>query len=89
MKLILEKSDFKFANTYWENLKFRFLVVKIGDKIFNLKREISDIWYFQEEEKFLAQVDEILIEQMEHILTKVFEQRMANVADGEIILKND
>ena len=89
MKLVLEKDDFKFANTYWENLKFRFLVVKIGDKIFNLKREISDIWYFQEEEKFLAQVDEILIEQMEHILTKVFEQRMANVADGEIILKND
>ena len=89
MKLILEKSDFKFANTYWENLKFRFLVVKIGEKSFTTQREISEVYHYWDEEKFIAKVDEILIEQMEHILTKVFEQSMENVPDGEIILRND
>lgn len=89
MKIILEKGDFKFANTFWEKLKFRFLVVKIGEKTFTTQREISEVYHYWDEEKFITKVDEILIEQMEHILTKVFEQSMENVPDGEVALKND
>lgn len=89
MKIVLERgfehSDYQFATTTWQHGNIRWLVVNIGGKQFHVRREFTDdsvLYGSQYREKFMEYVDELLVKQMEHMLTKIFENACGAVPEG-------
>ena len=65
--------------------KIRWLVVNIGGKQFHVRSEFTDdslLYGSEYREKLLANVDQQLVEQMEHVLTKVFENACGAIPEG-------
>ena len=86
MKIVLETSDYRFADTVCSPLgEIRWLVVTIGGKQFNVRREFDRYSYpFGGEDAYHEEIDKLLICEMEFMLTKALTEAAATVPDGPL-----
>ena len=81
MKIILERDDVTFSTLSGPFARYRVLMVKVNGKPFVTTRTVEN---FREtrEDNFAKYVDHALIESMERMLTKVFNDACAAIPEG-------
>jgi hypothetical protein len=86
MQLVLERKDVRFTTTVDENLgKIRWMVVKIGGKLFNVRRQFDKYSFrFGDEQQFEEEIDKLLVKEMEYMLTKHLTAAAAAIANGPL-----
>ena len=90
MKIVLEERDARFVTTKEEYLgDIRWLVVKLGERLFYVQRSTNRYSPHREDNKdFLRVIDEMLVKEMEVMLTKALIEATARVPEGPIDLKS-
>lgn len=84
MRIKLDIEDVAFVSTSIQHLgDLRWMVVRVGERQFCVRREIKGTaaLYF-DREKYIRQVDELLIREMEVMLAKVFVDACEAVPPG-------
>jgi hypothetical protein len=86
MKITLEVEDVRFATTTEGSMgSIRWLIVKIADKHFHVRRELND--YGWERERYRNEIDHMLVETMQLMLETVFLKSAASLPNGVIETK--
>lgn len=69
--------------------KYRTLIVKINGKPFSAWRTINEYEFFHNDERYIKQVDEMLIGVMERMFEKIFVDACGAIPEGKNLLDED
>jgi hypothetical protein len=67
-------------------LSYRWLIVRVGEKLFHVEARTDPYHFSYRGEQWKEEVDKLLIREMEHMLTKLFEKAAAETPDGSVLL---
>ena len=86
--VVLETFDYKFITTDSQFGRIRWLVADVGGRKFHVRREFDGYVAvpppFARKEEFEKQADELLILQMQYMISKALIKGIDLVPDGEI-----
>lgn len=88
MRIELDRRDFTFTSLSGPYGTHRALIVRIAGKPFFTSRTVED--YMEKmDHRYAAEIDNILIESMGHILAKILEKACLEAPEGVEILAPD
>ena len=88
MKIQLEQEDVRWATTICPPLgNIRWLAVKVGGKLFHVRRELDPMSAYMDHEAAKAEIDKLLLREMEIMLAKTFRDACEAVPDGEVAIR--
>jgi hypothetical protein len=88
MKILLEPGDYRFVTTVCPPLwNVRWMAVTVGGKLFHVRREYDRLRYYGDEDNLNRVIDQLLIEEMEYMLTKHLSLAAALIPDGPLEIK--
>ena len=88
MKIILEREDMHWETTTCAQVgTIRWFAVKIGAKVFHVRREIDSIGAYIDPDHAKAEIDKVLVREMEIMLVKLFRDACAAISEGEVLIR--